>query len=290
MGAVLKSLSARPGPFRRRFIRGAVAASLFAVATVCAGGAHAIEWLRVCADPDNMPFSNHEGEGFENKLAELIAKKLGGKVSYSWIPERRGLLRHPMGDNACDLLLGYAQDTGLVEDTNPYYHTSYVLIYRADDASLAGIDSLKDPRLKNKRIGLVARTPPASMLAMNGLTASAKPFEVGRGSSISGADAMIAEVAAGTLDTALLWGPVGGFAAQRASKPLNIVPLIKEQAGPSAIYAITMGVRPNEPQWKHQINKVIEENRAEIDQILLAFNVPVLDAHGKPVEPRPADR
>ena len=286
MGAVLKS----PSAFRGRVRRGVMAASLFVAASVCVGGAHALEWLRVCADPDNMPFSNHEGEGFENKLAELIARKLEAKISYTWIPERRGLLRHPMGDNACDLVMGYAQGSDLVEDTNPYYHTSYVLIYRADDASLAGIDSLKDPRLKNKRIGLVARTPPASMLAMNGLTASAKPFEVGRGSSISGADAMIAEVAAGTLDTALLWGPVGGSAAQRASKPLNIVPLIKEQAGPSAIYAITMGVRPNEPQWKHQINKVIEENRAEIDQILLAFNVPVLDAHGKPVEPRPADR
>ena len=286
MGAVVKS----PSAFRGRVLRGAMAASLFAVATVCAGSAHALEWLRVCADPDNMPFSNHEGRGFENKLAELMARKLGAKISYTWIPERRGLLRHPMGDNACDLVMGYAQGSDLVEDTNPYYYTSYVLIHRADDASLAGIDSLQDPRLKTKRIGLVARTPPASMLAMNGLTATAKPFEVGRGNSISGADAMIDEVANGTLDAALLWGPVGGYAAQRSPKPLNIVPLIKEQAGPSAIYAITMGVRPNEPQWKHQINKVIEESRAEIDQILLAFNVPVLDAHGKPVEPRPADR
>ena len=286
MGAVVKS----PSAFRGRVLRGAIAASLFAVATVCAGSAHALEWLRVCADPDNMPFSNHEGGGFENKLAELMARKLGAKISYTWIPERRGLLRHPMGDNACDLVMGYAQGSDLVEDTNPYYYTSYVLIHRADDASLAGIDSLQDRRLKTKRIGLVARTPPASMLAMNGLTATAKPFEVGRGNSISGADAMIDEVANGTLDAALLWGPVGGYAAQRSPKPLNIVPLIKEQAGPSAIYAITMGVRPNEPEWKHRLNRLIAQNQPAINAMMSEYNVPLLDENGNLIKRSTAER
>ncbi len=134
--------------------------------------------LRVCADPDNMPFSNAQGEGFENKLAELIAEKLNRRLEYSWFAEATGYVPNTMGREACDLVMGYAQGTGLIEDTNPYYYTSYVLIYRDNDASLAGVDRLSDPRLKGKSIGFFARTPPASILAVNGLAGSAKPFEV----------------------------------------------------------------------------------------------------------------
>ena len=112
--------------------------------------------------------------------------------------------------------MGYAQGTGLIEDSNPYYRTSYLLIYRKGDKSLAGVDRLSDPRLKGKRIGLFARTPPASILAMYGLVADAKPFEVNAGDSASKtAEAMIAEIASGKLDAGLLWGPVGGYYAQR---------------------------------------------------------------------------
>ena len=103
-----------------------------------------------------MPFSNEKGEGFENKLAELIAQKLDATLDYTWFAEATGYVPNTMGREACDLVMGYAQGTGLIEDTNPYYYTSYVLIYREDDASLAGIDSLSDPRLKGKRIGLFA--------------------------------------------------------------------------------------------------------------------------------------
>ena len=255
-----------------------------------AGSADANPWLRVCADPDNMPFSNHEGAGFENKLAEMIAEKLGAKLDYTWIAEGRGLVRDRMGATSCDLVMGYAQGTGLVEDTNPYYHTTYVLIYRADDADLKGVNTLTDARLKNKRIGLFARTPPASMLAMNGLVASAKPFEVGDHSSTDAANAMMAELASGKLDAALLWGPVGGYSAQRSDVPLTIAPLVKEQAGPTPIHGITMGVRPNEPEWKHKINKVIAENQAEINAILLAYNVPLLDQQGRLIEARSPER
>ena len=202
-------------------------------------------YLRVCADPDNMPFSNEKGEGFENKLAELIAQKLDATLDYSWFPEATGYVPNTMGRDACDLVMGYAQGTGLIEDTNPYYYTSYVLIYRENDASLAGIDNLSDPRLKGKRIGLFARTPPASILAMHGLVANAKPFEVNADESATKATmAIIGELASGDLDTALLWGPVGGYYAERAGVPLKLVPLVKENAGPSTMYGITMGVRP----------------------------------------------
>ena len=138
--------------------------------------------LRVCADPDNMPFSNDKGEGFENKLAALIAEQLGRKLDYSWFAEKTGYVPNTMGKDACDLVMGYAQGTGLIEDTNPYYYASYVLITRADAAELMGVASLSDPRLRTKRIGFFARTPPASILAMQGLNAVRRqPVESGRG-------------------------------------------------------------------------------------------------------------
>jgi quinoprotein dehydrogenase-associated probable ABC transporter substrate-binding protein len=252
-----------------------------------AGGAS----LRVCADPDNMPFSNEKGEGFENKLAELIAQKLDARLEYSWFAEATGYVPNTMGRDACDLVMGYAQGTGLIEDTNPYYYTSYVLIYRQDDTSLAGIDRLSDPRLKGKRIGLVARTPPASILAMHGLVANAKPFEINADDSASKVTmTMIDELASGDLDATLLWGPVAGYYAERASVPLKLVPLVKENAGPSTIYGITMGLRPNEPQWKHTINKLIAENQGEINLLLQGYNVPLLDEKGNLITAAAAER
>jgi len=247
--------------------------------------------LRVCADPSNLPFSNDKGEGFENKLAELIAAKLGEELKYIWFSESSGYVPNAVGNEACDLVMGYAQGTGLIEDSNPYYRTSYVLIYRQDDKDLAGVDRLSDPRLKGKRIGLFARTPPASILATNGLVANAKPFEVNAGDSATkAAETMIAEIASGKLDAGLLWGPVGGYYAQRASVPLTLIPLVKENAGPSTIYGITFGLRPNDPQWKHQINKLIAENEHDIDEILQGYNVPVLDQDGNTIAPAAAER
>jgi len=261
------------------------------VASVGAAKSAGGQLLRVCADPDNMPFSNEKGEGFENKLAELIAQKLDAQLEYSWFTESSGYIPNTVGSDACDLVMGYAQGTGLIEDTNPYYYTSYVLIYRRGDANLEGVDRLSDPRLKNKRIGLFARTPPASILAMHGLVANAKPFETHAGESASKtAMAMIAEIASGELDAGLLWGPVGGYYAQRSAVPLKLVPLVNENAGPSTIYGITMGVRPNEPQWKHKINKVLAENQDEINVILEGFNVPVLDEKGNLITAAAAER
>jgi quinoprotein dehydrogenase-associated probable ABC transporter substrate-binding protein len=247
--------------------------------------------LRVCADPDNMPFSNAEGQGFENKLAELIAEKLDARLEYSWFAEESGYVPNTMGRGACDLVMGYAQGTGLIEDTNPYYYTSYVLIYREDDSTLAGVESLADPRLKGKRIGFFARTPPSSVLAIHGLAANAKPFESHVGESATKAAAtMLDEIATGALDAGILWGPVGGYYAQRERVPLKLIPLVKETAGPRTIYGITMGVRPDEPQWKHTINTFIAANEAGINAILQSYNVPVLDDQGNVVASAPAER
>ncbi len=286
--AIIASLAASPAALWARL---AWLVMLLASAACLSGEASAGELIRVCADPDNMPFSNAKGEGFENKLAELIAAKLGDELQYTWFPESSGYVPNAVGSEACDLVMGYAQGTGLIEDSNPYYRTSYVLIYRQDDASLAGIDRLSDPRLKGKRIGLFARTPPASLLAMYGLVANTELFEVNAGESATkAAEAMVAEIASGKLDAGLLWGPVGGYYAQRSTLPLTLVPLVKENAGPSPIYGITFGLRPDDPKWKHQINKVIADNEHEIDGILQSYSVPVLDADGNLIEPGAAER
>ncbi|MFD0987023.1 quinoprotein dehydrogenase-associated putative ABC transporter substrate-binding protein [Methyloligella solikamskensis] len=241
--------------------------------------------LRVCADPDNMPFSNEAGHGFENRLAELIADRLGRRLTYSWYPEARGGMPTPFSNRDCAIVMGYAQGTELIEDTNPYYYTSYVLLYRRDDDSLAGVKRLSDPRLKNKRVGIVARTPPAALLATNGLTSSAVPFE---SESDDGAPRpaleMIHALAEGDLDAAILWGPIGGYFAQNSHVPIRVVPLVNETAGPALIYGITMGLPPNDPQWKHQLNKIIAENQDEINAILLSYNVPLLAPDGEQIK------
>ena len=276
-----------------RFVVLSAACALLAAALGLSGVGHARSagFLRVCADPDNMPFSNDKGDGFENKLAKLIAEKLGDELDYSWFSESTGYVPQTMGREACDLVMGYPQGTGLIDDTNPYYYTSYALIYRQGDQSLTGLDNLSDPRLKGKKIGLFARTPPASLLAMYGLAGNTKPFEVNADESASkAAQKMIAEIASGGLDVGILWGPVGGYYAEQSSVPLKIVPLAKEKTGPRAVYPITMGVRPNDPQWKHSINKVLAENQAGIYAILQGYNVPVLDENGNPVAPAAAER
>jgi len=247
--------------------------------------------LHVCGDSQNLPFSNEKGEGFENKLVDLIAAKLDLHVSYTWLPQVVGHVATLPDDTDCDLLMGYAQGTGLIEDTNPYYRTSYVLIYRQNDKSLAGVENLADDRLKSKKIGILARTPPVSIMAMNGLMANARSFEAKGDRNAAGAVVdVIAAIASGEIDAGILWGPLGGYYAQNAKVPLALVPLVKEKAGPATIYPITMGVRPNEPEWKHKLNKLIAENQADIYAMLSEYNVPLLDENGNLIKTSTAER
>jgi len=236
--------------------------------------------LRVCADPANLPFSNEKGEGFENKLVDLIAAKLGMTVVYTWLPQVVGHVARLPDARECDILMGYAQGAGTIEDTNPYYRTSYVLIYRKGDEGLAGVTNLSDPRLKDKTIGIVARTPPFSLMAMNGLVANAKSFESPDEDPGAAAEDVIAAIASGAVDAGILWGPLGGYYARDAKVPLVLVPLAKEKAGPATVYGITMGLRPNEPELKHRLNKIIAENQADIYAMLREYNVPLLDENG----------
>ncbi len=233
--------------------------------------------LRVCSDPANLPFSNQKGEGFENRLADLIGKKLGLPVFYTWFPQVTGFIRNTLRLRKCDLVMGYAQGNELVQNTNHYYRSVYVLLYRSE-SELAGVDNLDDPRLQDKSIGIIARTPPATIMALNGLMGKAKPFHlvVDRRYTSPG-ERMVREISEGVLDAGLLWGPIGGYYAKRSDVPITVVPLVKESKGPRMAYRITMGLRPNEPEWKHQLNALIAAHQQEINTILLDFGVPILD-------------
>jgi len=233
--------------------------------------------LRVCADPANMPFSNEAGEGFENKIAEIVAAELKIPVEYTWFPQATGFIRQTLFAKRCDVVIGYAQGDELVLNTNPYYRSAYALVFRAG-AGLDGVDSLSDPRLKGRRIGVTAGTPPGSVMARLGLIEHAKPYPlmVDRRYDSPG-ERMIADIRSGDIDAGVLWGPIAGYFAARGGDKLQVVPLLKEAGTPRMAYRITFGVRNQEDDWKHQLNAVIARRQGDIDAVLLEFGVPLLD-------------
>jgi mxaJ protein len=234
--------------------------------------------LRVCADPNSMPLSNEAGEGYENKLAELFAEKLGKTVAYTFFPEVTGFVRQTLAANRCDVIMSYPQGDEVVQNTNAYYQTAYALVVKPG-SDLDGVETLADPRLKGKRIGVVAGTPPATNLAKNGLIGMARPYQLMVDTRLgTSAEAMIRDLQAGEIDAALLWGPQAGWHAKMSDPPLTVVPLTHEQGGSRMVYPITMGVRPSDQEWKRELNRLIAENKAEIERILLDYGIPILDA------------
>lgn len=239
--------------------------------------------LRVCADPHNMPFSNEKEEGFEQALAKLLAPKLGRKsVSFTYFPQATGFVRMTLAARKCDIIMGYPQGDELVQNTNHYYRTAYAMVFKPGHG-LDGVISLDDPRLKGKKIGVVAGTPPATNLAAAGLMGNVKPYQLMIDTRIkSSAEDMIADLQKGEIDLALLWGPMAGYYAKASATPLTVTPLVNEKQGRMA-YRITMGVRPADQQWKRQLNRVIRENQKEINALLLSYGVPILDEQDRPI-------
>ena len=239
--------------------------------------------LRVCADPRNLPFSNEKGEGLENKLAELFAEKLQKKLDYMYFPQATGFVRMTLGAHRCDVIMGFPQGDELVQGTNPYYRTAYALVAK-QGSGLDEVTTLDDARLKGKHIGIVAGTPPATNMAVNGLMANAKPYPLMIDTRFdSSAAAMIGDLMSGQIDAGILWGPMAGFYAKNASPPLHVTPLVKETTGPRLAFRIGMGVRQADQNWKRQLNRLIQENQPTINKILLDFGVPLLDENDRPI-------
>jgi mxaJ protein len=237
--------------------------------------------LRVCADPSNMPFSDQSGEGFEDKLAKQVATATGrGSVAYTWFPSIAGFVRNTLGANRCDIIMGYPQGDELVQNTNAYYRSSYVLLYEKD-GDLRGVETLTDQKLADKRIGVVQGTPPSANMAVAKLMRRAKiyPLMVDTRIAPSMAEIMIQDMLAGVIDAAVIWGPMAGYYARKSGAELAIVPLIREKGGQRMTYRITMGVRPSDQQWKRTLNAFIKDNQTEINKLLLEYGVPLLDEH-----------
>lgn len=240
----------------------------------------ATDALRVCADPANAPMSAQDGSGYENALAELVAGKLGLPVSYTWYPMSTGFIRNTLRDRKCDIVIGFAQGHELVLNTNHYMTSVYVLIVPAG-GDLAGVETLADAALKGRRIGIVAGTPPGAHLARQGLIARAKPYPlvVDRRYQ-SPAQDMLADLEAGGIDAAILWGPLGGPLVKQAHPGLTVIPLLREEGAPRLYYRITMGVRQGEKVWQRKLNSLIRRHQAEIDALLNEAGVPLANDMG----------
>lgn len=240
--------------------------------------------LRVCADPSNMPFSDESGEGFEDRLAKMVAAGTGrDSVAYTWFPSIMGFVRQTLGANRCDIIMGYAQGDELVQNTNAYYRSTYVMIYKKN-SGLDGVDTIEDSKLADKKIGVVAGTPPSANLAKAGYMRNVHPYPLMVDTRLapSVGEAMIKELKKGDIAVAILWGPMAGYYAKEIDPDLTVVPLVKEKTGHMA-YRITMGVRPSDQEWKRTLNKVIRENQVEINRILLDYQVPLIDENNKPI-------
>jgi quinoprotein dehydrogenase-associated probable ABC transporter substrate-binding protein/PQQ-dependent catabolism-associated CXXCW motif protein len=237
--------------------------------------------LRVCADPSNLPFSNDQGEGFENKIAELMAQRLGVPLRYTWFPQSVGFVRMTLRANRCDLIMGVVAADELVQNTNPYYRSSYVLVHREGEGDRFG--SLDSPFMQTARIGLVAGTPAADLLVRKNLMTQAQPYQLLVDTRVEQpARQVIEDLAKGDLDAALLWGPIAGYWNRKQATPLTLVPLVSDpRAGLRLDFRISMGIRPDEPQWKHDVNDLIRELKPQIEQILHDYGVPLLDEQGR---------
>lgn len=239
--------------------------------------------LRVCADPGNLPMSGKEQPGYENKLADLIGEKLGLPVTYTWYPMATGFVRNTLKAKTCDVIMGYAQGHELVLNTNHYLTSVFALIV-PKEGDLADVTTLSDEALKGKRIGIIAGSPPADHMARNGLIGKAKPYAlvVDRRYE-SPAENMLNDLDEGTIDAAILWGPIGGPLVKSDHPDLKVIPLIHETLPPKMYYRITMGVRQGEKVWQRKLNSLIRRHQDEINAILAEAGVPMVNDMGDAV-------
>jgi len=239
--------------------------------------------FRACGDPRNLPFSNEKGEGFENKLAELFAAKLGKKLRYTYFPQATGFVRMTLESHRCDVIMGFPQGDDLAQVTVPYYRTTYALVFKPG-SGLEDVTAIGDPKLRDKRIGIVAGTPPSTYMAINGLMAHAKPYPLVIDTRVdSSAQAMMDDLARGDIDCGILWGPMAGYYASKANPPMIVVPLVKETMGPQLAYRIGMAVRQSDQEWKRTLNRLIADNQPEINKLLISYGIPLLDEANAPI-------
>lgn len=236
--------------------------------------------LRVCADPDNLPFSNDKLEGFENRIAELIARDLGAELSYTWWPHQRGLVRRTLNVGQCDVLVGVPRGYDPVLWTKPYYRTTYVIASRRDRGPF--IASLDDPMLRQIRIGVHVNTPPHDALAQRGIVGeNVIGYRLFHSPQIDPDEypgKPIDDLLAEKIDVALVWGPFAGYFLQKRAAPLQLAPLRGGSPETPFSFEISMGVRKGEKALKAELEEVLTRRAPEIKMILEEYGVPLLAA------------
>ena len=268
------------------------------------GPASGEQVLRVCEDPNNLPFSNRTGEGFENKIAELLARELGWTLEYTWFPQRMGFIRNTLRSRdpdsnrfKCDLVMGVPVGFELAATTKPYYRSTYALVY----AKGKGLDGVTAPeallqvepgKLKSLKLGVFDQTPPVDWLLKHNLYDQAVSYQRQSGDPERYPGEIVEkDLRNGVVDVAFVWGPIAGyFAKSAASAPVVVVPF-KPDPEMHFDYRIAMGVRFGEREWKEKIERLIDANRPRIRAILDAYGVPQLDDDGRiiavPSDPSP---
>ena len=266
-----------------RFLARTGAAALLAL-VACGSTAAAERELRVCADPNNLPFSNEAEEGFENALAMLVATELDATLSYAWWAQRRGFIRNTLNAGSCDLVMGVPAGYELVETTRPYYRSTYVFVQRAELSP--ALRSLTDPRLRKLTVGVHltgddgVNPPPVHALGRLGIVDNVVGYMIyGDYREPNPPARLIEAVSRGAVDVAAVWGPTGGYFASRSRPPLTVTPLTDTAAfAPLPFeYAIAMGVRKGDVALRDQVQEVLDTRSSEVRRILLDYGVPLVD-------------
>jgi mxaJ protein len=236
--------------------------------------------LRVCADPNNLPFSNAQAQGFENKLASLIGRELGWPVRYTWWAQRRGFVRNTLGAHRCDVVMGVPADLEMVRTTRPYYRSSYVFVSRRDRP--VRVRSLDDPALRTLKIGVPlvgddgANPPPVHALARRGIIDNVVGFTVyGDYRQDSPPRRLLDALASGEIDLAVVWGPLAGWFARTVRIPVRITPLTPAHEGPLPFaFAIALGVRRDDEPLQRKLDAILRRRQAAIDRLLEEYGIP----------------
>lgn len=239
--------------------------------------------LRICGDPDNLPFSNERREGFENRIAEVLAHEIGDSVAYLWWPHRRGFVRNTLGTAECDVILGVPRGFDPVGVTSPYYRSTYYIVQRADRPAVTSLD---DPALKTMRIGVnligydYTNTPPAHALGRRGIVPpQVVGFETFYDDENRPGD-IVDAVVSGRVDVAFVWGPLAGYYVGHAAVPLRMTPLPDVdplQPELPFAYDIAVGVRHSDKELRAALDGALQRRHADIERILREYNVPTRD-------------
>jgi mxaJ protein len=276
----------------RRILRRAVPGLLLVACTVAAActGARAepVRELRVCADPNNLPFSNQRGEGFENRLAELFAEELGAKLSYTWHAQRRGFFRETLREGSCDVVMGMPSSLELALPSRPNYRSTYVFVTRAADGH--EIRTLDDPALTSLRIGVHMigddgfNTPPAHALAKRGMIENVRGYMIYGDYREENPPARILDaLAAGEIDMAIVWGPLAGYVAPRQPVEMRLEPVRPQIDFPFLpfVYDMSLGVRREDTTFVRELEAVLDRRHDDIRAILDEFGVPQVRLPGR---------